>query len=244
MVLREIVEDRGGDVDRVRPLELERVRGRLHHARGVPRVEHLAEGPLQVEGLRRRAHHRMLDAADDRLDRAQQAGRDPRALQQRAGEEGGGGLAVGAGDAGDAQRGRRIAVEAGGGGGHRRADVLHDDFGHAEPQRPLDDERHRPSRHRVRREVVPVAGEPRDGEEQGPWSDEPIVESQARDDHVGAVPEQFAERHASGSLRARPAAAPRVSFHERSWRCPRRRRTRGRPARPRRGSRARPSRGR
>src|SRR6185436_2235409 len=43
-------------------------------------------------------------------------------------------------------------------------------------------------------------------EEQGARRDEPIVESQARDDHVGAVPEQLAERHASGSLRARPAA--------------------------------------
>ena len=48
----------------------------------------------------------------------------PGALQQRAGEERGRRLAVGAGDAGDAQRRRRIAVEARGGQRHRGPHVL------------------------------------------------------------------------------------------------------------------------
>ena len=129
----------------------------------------------------------------------------PRALEQRAREERGRRLAVGAGDPRDPQRapsdrrrsGRRRRAIA-------RPHVVDDDLGHAEPERPLHDERHRAARDRVGREVVPVAREARDAEEQGPGTDEPVVERQARDDHVGAVPEQLAERHAAGSLRVRP----------------------------------------
>ena len=211
-----LVKTAARDVDAVGALELQRVRGDLHRARDVARVEHLAERALEVEGLGRRAHDLVLDAADHRLDRPEQPARQARALEQRAREERRRRLAVGAGDARHAQRRGRVAVEAGGRDGHRGAHVVDHDLGHAEPQRPLHDERRRAARDRVRREVVAVTGEAGDAEEQGPLSDEPVVEGQARDDHFGAVPEQLAERHATGSLRARPAA--RMLSHARRHR--------------------------
>ena len=61
---------------------------------------------------------------------------------------------------------RRVAVEARGGGRHRGADVVDDDLGHAEAERALDDERDRAARDRVGGEVVAVAREARDAEEQ------------------------------------------------------------------------------
>ena len=206
MVLREVGEHRGRDVDARGALELQRVRGDLHRARDVARVEHLAEEPLQIERLGRRPGQRRFLAAHHGLDRAEQPGSQSRALQQRAGEERRRGLAVGPGDARDPQRGGRVAVEARRGERHRGPHVRHDDLGHAEPQRALDDQGDSPARDRVGGEVMPVAGEPGHAEEQGAFSDEPVVEGQARDDHIGAVPEQLAERHASGSLRASAAA--------------------------------------
>ena len=95
---------------------------------------------------------------------------------------------------------------------------------------------------------MPVAGEAGHAEEQGPGTDEPVIEGQARDDHVGAVPEQLAERHAAGSLRTGPAArmlldarpphahrhrrhADRDVHRRRARRPPRRRSARARSAR-------------
>ena len=113
VVLREVGEHRRGDVDPVRAACSSSACEEISIAHATsPRVEHLAERALEVDRLRRRAHDRPLLAADDRLDRAEQPARRARALEQRAGEERGRGLAVGAGDPGDAQRRRRIAVEA------------------------------------------------------------------------------------------------------------------------------------
>src|SRR4051812_4791618 len=72
VVLVEVGEHRGGDPDRVRPPQLERVRGDLHRARDIAGVEHRAERPLQVDRLRRRARRLVLDAADDGLHGAQE----------------------------------------------------------------------------------------------------------------------------------------------------------------------------
>ena len=110
------------------------------------------------------------DPADDPLDGAHQARLNPLALEDVADQEGGRGLAVGAGDAGDAQLLGRVAVEAHRGVGHRRAGLADLDLDHArvEIERALDDNRRGPGLHRVGRELVAVGGEPGDAEEQRP----------------------------------------------------------------------------
>ena len=131
-----------------------------------------------------------------------------RALEQRAREERGRRLAVGAGDPGDAQRRRRVAVEARRGARHRGAHV----------RRPRTSGTPRPSGRCTTSATAPRATasgakscpsrvKPGTQKNSVPGADEPVVERQARDDHVGAVPEQLAERHAAGSLRVRPAAS-------------------------------------
>ena len=73
VVLAEIREHEHGEADAVEPVEDGRVRRRLHRARAVAGVEHLAEQPLQVDRLGRRAHDAAPLAADPRLDRPEQA---------------------------------------------------------------------------------------------------------------------------------------------------------------------------
>ena len=90
-------------------LQRQRVRGDLHRAGRVAGVEHAAEGRLQVDRLRRRPLDLLLDPADDLLHRPQQPGLDPRGLEDVPDQEGGGRLAVGAGDPGDPQLRGRVA---------------------------------------------------------------------------------------------------------------------------------------
>ena len=90
---------------------------------------------------------------------------------------------------------RRLAVEASGRLRHRGAHVLDLDLRHAEPERPADHERRRATLDRVRREVVAVAGEAGDAEEQRPGLDLAVVVGEARDLDVRAVAEQLAQRH-------------------------------------------------
>ena len=124
MVLAEVREHRDGPVDRVRAVQLQRVAGDLHRARGVAAVGHLGERGLEVDGLRRRAGEGPLAARDDALHGPQQRGATAGALQQLADEERGGRLAARPGDADHVQPGAGIAVEPRGDGRHRGADVV------------------------------------------------------------------------------------------------------------------------
>ena len=99
MVLGEVGEDRHREVDRIGPVELERVGGHLDRAGDVASVEHLPEGSLEVDRLGGGALDRALLATDHALDCPQQPGLASIRLQQRADQERRGGLAVGAGDA-------------------------------------------------------------------------------------------------------------------------------------------------
>ena len=119
----------------------------------------------------------------------------------------------------------RVAGEAGGGLRHRGAHVLDLDLRHAEPERPADHERRRATRDRVRREVMPVAGEAGDAEEQRPGLDLAVVVGEARDLDVGAVAEQLAQRHRAESMGApgRKAGARRRPRGARAAPAPRRR---------------------
>ncbi len=113
-----------------------------------------------------------------------------------ADEEGDRRLAVGPGDPDDAQRRRRIAVEARRRRPHRRARVLDHDLRHAEPERPLADQRHRAALHGVGGVVVAVGLEAAHAEEERPGRDARARIRKPRDlDLRGPVAHQLSEGH-------------------------------------------------
>ena len=130
MILAEVREHERGEAHAVEPVQRRRVRRRLHRARAVAGVEHLAEEPLQVDRLGRRALHAATLAADARLDRAEQPGPAPRGGEDREEQERRRRLAARAGDAGDLELLRRPAEELVGGDRHRGTRVGHDDLRH------------------------------------------------------------------------------------------------------------------
>ena len=154
------------------------MRGRLHRARAVARVEHLAEHALQVDRLGRRAHDAATLAADSRLDRPEQAGPASRGGEDREQEVARRGLAARAGDADHLELAGRLAEEDVRNRSHGGARVPDDDLRHRQIERALDDERNRPALHRLRREVVSVGTRARHGEEE-----------RARADRAGVVGE-------------------------------------------------------
>ena len=156
----------------------ERVGGDLHDARLIARVEHLGEGALEVDRLRRRAQHLVLDASDHALDRPQQPGGSPSGLEQRADQECRRGLAIGPGDADGLQPRGGIPVKARRDRGHRGPDRRNPHLGHPEVQRPFDDERSGSASDGVGREVMPIAGVAGDAEEERPFDDQAVVVGQ------------------------------------------------------------------
>ena len=95
-----------------------------------------------------------------------------------------------------------LAVEARGCGRHRRPGVLDEDLGHAETERTLDHERHRAALHGLRGEVVPVALEAADAEEQRPGPRLAAVVGETGDlDVGGALAHHLAQVHAAPESR-------------------------------------------
>ncbi len=154
------------EADAVEPVEDGRVRRRLHRARAVAGVEHLAERPLQVDRLGRRPHDAAPLAADPRLDRPEQPRPPTGGGEDREQEEARRRLAARAGDADDLELAGRLAEEHVRRGSHRRARVAHDDLRHGQVERALDDERDRSVLDRLRREVVAVGALAGHGEEE------------------------------------------------------------------------------
>ena len=181
VVLREVREDGHREVRRLGAAELERVRGDLDRASAVAAVEHLREHGLQIDRLGRRAGHLPLLPTDNRGDRAEQPALLARRLQQRAHEIGRRGLAVRARHADDAQPGSRIAVEARRDRRHRGTGRGDEHFRHAKREPALDDQRHSARVHGLLRELVPVALEAADAEEQLAAAHGAAVIGQARD---------------------------------------------------------------
>src|SRR5262249_37307424 len=101
MVLAEVCERQGREVDARQPAKLGSVGGRLERAAAVPRVEHLPEGALKVDRLGSRADRRSPFVADAALDRAEQARTSPGRGEDRVEEKRGRRLPVRAGDAGE-----------------------------------------------------------------------------------------------------------------------------------------------
>ena len=169
MVLVEVGEHEDGEADAVEAPERRAVRGRLHRAAAVARVEHLAEEPLQVDRLGGRPGGRAALAVDAGLDRAEQAGPAPGGGEHRVEQKGGRRLPGRAGDARDGQlRGRPPEELVGARPPSPRASPATTSCGTGEVERPLDDERDRAVRDRLRREVVPVGALPGDAEEERP----------------------------------------------------------------------------
>src|SRR5215210_2939509 len=98
MVLAQIGKDEAREPRAQEPLLHGAVRGRLERAAAVPGLEHLAERPLQVDRLWRRAARRAALATDAALDRAEQARPPLGSLEDAVEEEARRRLAVRAGD--------------------------------------------------------------------------------------------------------------------------------------------------
>src|SRR5581483_2487678 len=175
VVLAEVREDEDAEADAVEPVEDGRVRRSLHRARTVAGIEHLTEGPLQVDRLGGRPDDAATLAADARLDRPEQARPPAGGGEDGEEEERRGRLAARAGDADDLELARRLAEEDVRRRRHRGAGVADDDLRHVELERPLDDERDGAVLDRLLREVVPVRPLPGDAEEDVSPRDGPRV---------------------------------------------------------------------
>ena len=110
MVLGQIGEDAHREADPLHPLEGQRVAGDLHDHMGTPGVRHAAKEALELEGFRSGALGGDDLGADHVLVGADEAHLGPQGLLQDVLEEvGGGGLAVGAGDAHQLHGSRRVS---------------------------------------------------------------------------------------------------------------------------------------
>ena len=173
MVLAQVREDEAREAHAIEATQLRRMRGRLHRAAPVARVEHLAEGALEVDCLRRRAHHRPALAADAALDRSEEPGPAAGGREDRVEKERCRRLAVRAGDARDLELPRRLVEERVRGDGHRGSRVVDDELRDGELERPLDDERDGAPSDGVGGEVVAVRTRPGDAEEERAGLDTP-----------------------------------------------------------------------
>ena len=109
------------------PLQRQRMGGHLHHPIAASGISHLPQQAVDVAGLRGGALRLQLRLVDQVPDGAYQAHPHPQRLSEDvAHQTGGGGFAVGAGDAHHRQLPVRMAVEACADLRQRTAGVLHD----------------------------------------------------------------------------------------------------------------------
>ncbi len=166
VVLREVREHEHREPRAGEPSLRAGDRRRLHRARAVARVQHLAEEPLQVDRLRRVQPRRPLLAPDPALDVREQRGPPPGFVEDRVQQEGGRRLAVRAGDRGDVELLRRLAEEARRRRAHRRAHARHEELRDVQVEPPLDDEGDRAGLDRLRGELVQVVARTHEAEEE------------------------------------------------------------------------------
>jgi len=100
------------------------------------------------------------------IDGGRESGAQPRGLEHVRHEMDRRGLAIGPGHADELQLPRRVIEELGGQVRERGARVRHHSDRHPRRHRVLRHDRDRAARHRVGGEVVPVAVEPRDRDEE------------------------------------------------------------------------------
>ena len=144
------------------------VRARLEHREAVAGLDHGRQVGLQDRRLGRRRAGRVAhrSAADDHVDRADEAGRQACLAQDGAHQVGRRGLAIGARDAHHAEAVRGIVPPPGRRLGQGRPSRDHDELGHGEAgQGALHDDGGGARRDRGGREVVPVVDPTRDRHE-------------------------------------------------------------------------------
>ena len=178
VVLGQVGEQRHLEVDRVGPVQRQRVRGHLHHAGPVARLQHPPKGRLQIDRLRRRPLDLLLDPADDLPHRPQQPALHPRRLQHLPNQEGSGRLPIRPGNPNDPQLRRRIPPKPSRQRRHSRPRIRDHNLSHSQIQLPLDHQRHRPSLNSRRSKLMPIDLLPRHAEEQRPGPNFPAVISE------------------------------------------------------------------
>ena len=146
------------------------MRRRLHRARPVAGIEHLAEGPLEVDRLGRRADDRTPLASDTALDRAEEARPSAGRGEDRVEEEGRGRLSVRARDTEDLELARGRAEEDVCCERDRSARALDDELGYRQVERALHEQGDGSSPDGLGCELVAVGGEAGNAREQGPGS--------------------------------------------------------------------------
>jgi hypothetical protein len=167
VVLGEVREDERAEADAEQALERRAVRGRFERAAAIAGVEHLAEGALEVDRLRRSARRRAALPADPVLDRPEEARPAAGSGEDREEEEGGRRLAVRPGDSDDLELASRMAEKRVGREGHGRPGIPDEQLGDVELERPLDDERRGAVGDRLRGEFVSVCLQPGNAHEHG-----------------------------------------------------------------------------
>ena len=187
VVLGQVREDEGPETRADETLELGRVRGRLHRAAPVARVQHFAVRALEVDGLGRRADDRAPLAADPHLDRAEQAWTAAGGSEDRVEQERRRRLPVRPRHARDLELARRPAEEDVRRQRHRDARVRDDELRHVQVERALDDERHGAGGDRSGGEIVAVGPLARDADEERSRRDRPRVVGKVRDAHRRGV---------------------------------------------------------
>ena len=201
-------EHRGAELHAVGTVHLERVRRGLERDVRATGVADAGELSLQLGCLggrlpRRVGDHAVPGAAIDGGDRR---GGDPRRTPRVPEERRRCGLAVGPGDAGDAERPAGVVVEGGGEVGERQPRVGDDDNGYRAVQRrrrdALGDDRDRATRDRIGDESMAVSLEPGDRDEEG---------ARAHGREVGVDRGDLEARRVGGSAASIPAAPSRAA---------------------------------
>jgi hypothetical protein len=181
MVLGQVREGGHREADARGAADRERVRGDLHRAGRVARLEHRTKQRLQVDRLRRGSLQRSLGTAHHAHHRPQEPGRDARRLEDVAQQERAGRLAVGSRDPGDRELGGRVAIEANRGRRHGVAGARDQRLRDAQAQRALDHECNSPGLDDLRRVIVTVGPLPHQTEEQGARARRAAVVGEAGD---------------------------------------------------------------
>jgi hypothetical protein len=187
VVLAQVGEDQHPEADAEQALQGGAVGGGLERARAVARVQHLAEGALEIDRLAGRPGGRAALSADAVLDRAEEPGTTPCGREDGEEEKGGRRLPVRAGDAGDLELPRRVSEESIGSKSHGFSGVADEELGRRQLERPLDDERGRPVGDGVGGELVSVGLVTGHADEEGPGCDAAGVVGQVGDLDAGGV---------------------------------------------------------
>jgi hypothetical protein len=166
VILREIGEHERAEANTEQALERGPVGGRLHRAAPVTRVQHLAEGALQIHGLRGRAGRGTPLAADPVLDRPEEAGPPPSRSEDGEEQERRGGLAIRSRDPEHLELARRVLEEGIGRECHGFPRVGDDELRNGQVEGALDDEGRGAVADGLGSVVVPVGLQAADADEE------------------------------------------------------------------------------